>query len=90
MRRFMTWVDAIKVVLAEEGAALSTRKIAARVLRKGLRPRTPTPASTVSSAIGVSIRSGDSPFEKVGVGTYKLRDRRVAKADRRAAAEMQT
>jgi hypothetical protein len=76
MHKYMTWEEAIVTVLAEEGGALPYDKIAARILKKNLRPATPTPTSTISSVITVSIRRGNSRFRWVGHGLYTVGARR--------------
>ncbi|CAM5377242.1 hypothetical protein ATER59S_01675 [Aquamicrobium terrae] len=77
----MPWEDAIVAVLAEEGGAMHYGDIAERVLAKGLRQPVPNPSASVAGTISTSLRSGDSPFQKVGRGQYILRDHSAPRLD---------
>lgn len=73
----LTWKDAIVEVLRANETAMHYTAIAEQIEEQGLRTKMgATPASTVNVTINNSIKSDldDSPFIKVAMGEYFLRE----------------
>jgi hypothetical protein len=82
MQREMTWREAIDTILGASATPLHYKDITERIIVDGLRRNLgATPAATVNAQISSSIkRDGpDSPFLRVGKGTFTLANRRGEK-----------
>jgi restriction system protein len=71
----MGFLEAAKEVLRQAGQPLHYDEIAQRALAQGLiETKGQTPNRTLNAQISTSIRSGNSPFVRVGRGMYRLAD----------------
>lgn len=84
----LTYLDAIKQVLREEGGAMHYTAITDAIIEKGLHKTLgATPAATVSAAITQTIRSDPkkTPFIRTSPGVYMLREQMEEQAGTAAA-----
>jgi HB1, ASXL, restriction endonuclease HTH domain len=70
----VSWSEAITQVLRESATAMHYNDIASQIATRKLRPVGANPASSVATALSISLSDDDTPFVRVGRGEYSLRE----------------
>ncbi len=71
----MQWIEAIKRVLSEANQALHYTEILEQIVSKGYRKRVGSnPVDSVAATLSTSLREANTPFLRVGIGVYMLKE----------------